>query len=277
MTAATAPKTRGATAGFRPWTAEDDEAIRGGFAHGRGRALAERLGRTISAIHHRAQRLGIVADRRWTPADDAELRMLWFEVGVAEIAKRMKRTRAAVVQRAREYLGLPLGAPPGLEYVSHAAVRTGFALATLQMILRWAGVKPRPSMSYDRGAKRHFHIVDSVDVDDAIERWLATESLEAAARRIGWSAETLARRLLASGLDVPPRPTRKRHWRIPTVFVDQVVAERAKIATLSVAAKRLGIPVGTLRHRMVKAGVPRPPGKHWLVNPDDVASFARAA
>ncbi len=269
-------KTRGATADFRSWTDEDDDAIRGGFAHGRGRALAERLGRTVSAIHHRAQRLGIVANRRWSAADDAELGMLWFEVGVAEIAKRMRRTRAAVVQRAREYLRLPLGAPDGFEYISKAAERTGFALATLQMILRWAGVKPRPSMSYDRGAKRHFHIVDPVDVDDAIERWLATESLEAAARRVGWSAETLARRLLASGLDIPARPARKRQWRIPTETVDHVVADRAKVATLSAVAKRLGIPVGTLRSRAVRAGLPRPPGKLWLVDPAEAARLVAA-
>jgi len=273
----TAPKTRGATADFRPWTAEEDDAIRGGFAHGRGRALAAQLDRTVSSIHHRAQRLGIIANRRWTPAEDTELRNLWYEVSVGEIARRMKRTRAAVVQRAREYLALPLGAPDGFEYVSNAAVRTGFALATLQYILRWAGVKPRPSMSYDRGAKRHFHIVDPVDVDDAIERWLATESLEAAARRVGWSAETLARRLLASGLDVPPRPKRKRHWRIPTAVIDEVVARRAKVATLSAAAARLGLTSGWLRYQLVRAGVPRPPGKHWIVPLETAERVAREA
>jgi hypothetical protein len=206
----------------RAWSAADDAAIRAGYEKGEAPAIARQLGRTLTSVYHRAQRLGIQTHRRWTKDDDRRLRNWWGEFTVETIAKRLNRTAATTFWRAT-ILDLPLGAPDGTEYLSHAAERTGYALASLRLILKRSGVEMKRTMSRpEKGTKRHFHCVEPLLVDAAIAAWLKTEPLEAAARARGLSSEALAKRL--RGRDgVPPKPT-KIHWRIPTAVIDQALA-----------------------------------------------------
>ena len=269
--------TQGATADFRAWTPDQDAAVLSRFGKDKAAEIGRDLGRSTESIYHRAARIGAESPRRrWTQADDAALTMLWYEVGVAAIAKRLKRTPIAIYWRA-EKIGLQRGCPDGFEYVSTAAARTGFCLGTLWMILKWAEVASRPAMARVLGAKRHFHIVDACDVDDAVDRWLATETIEGAARRTGWSAERLIYALTTADVEVPARPGNRKHWRIPTATIDTLVAARAGRETINAAARRLGIPPGTLRGRVARAGVPRTRGRLWLVERATLERLARAA
>lgn len=220
---------QGATKNFRPWTSAEDAAIlarlRAVRVPGGVAQLARELDRTTCAVHHRAQRLGILRNRRWTAEDDRRLALLWGECSLNEVAKKLDRTPATTYWRA-QHAGLPLGCAQGLEYLWAAAVRTGFAVATLRMILKWGGVSLRVAMARPTGAKRHFHTVDPYDVDQAVKRWLATETLAAAADRHGVDPATLERRLRASGRELPEKPARKKRWRVPSDLVDEVLAER---------------------------------------------------
>jgi hypothetical protein len=272
----TRPQPRGATANYRAWTDAEDATLQGRYGRDEAADIARDLGRETTAIFHRAKRLGLTARRRWTKADDSFLRMYWGDYGVATIAKQLKRSEVAVYWRAGK-LDLTRGAPPGFEYVSNAAERTGFCRETLVMILRWAKVPLKRAASRATGASWHYHVVDTVDVDDAVERWLATETLKSATRRYRVSCETVERRLRASGLTLPPKPADGTHWRIPRETIDAAMAQWAKLETVNAAAVRLGLPRGTLRHRMVRAGVPRPPGKLWLVPRETVDRVAAEA
>lgn len=273
----TRPAPKGITAQYRAWTDADDATLRARYGRDEAKDIARDLDRVTGAVFHRARALGIKARARWTKANDDHLRMYWGDLNLARIAKDLGRTEVAVYYRAGQ-LGLDRGAPPGFEYITHAAERTGFCRETLVIILRWAGRQHfRTAVSRATGAKRHFHIVESIEVDEAVEAWLATETLEAAARRFDVCGATVERRLHESGKTLPAKPTDKTHWRVPTALVDEVMAARAKLETIHAASVRLGIPRGTLRYRMVRAGVPRPPGKLWLVPLGVADGIARAA
>lgn len=220
---------QGATGNFRPWSAEDNEKLKAGMANGvRVSQLAKELGRTTAAVFHRTRRLGILRNRPWSTEDDRRLANLWGEYSLHVIAEKMARTPAAIYFRAQHAVKLPLGCAHGLEYLWTAAVRTGFPVASLRMILKWAGVRLHVAMARPTKAKRHFHTVDPIDVDDAIERWLKTETLAAAAARHGIHASTLERLLLrAKPAELPPKPDRKKRWRVPSEVVDKVLAARA--------------------------------------------------
>lgn len=217
--------TRGATAGFRAWTQLEDDALRVNFGRVSAIELATQLGRSVGAVFHRANRLGLKARRRWTKADDRELRWLWEsgELGVTAIAKRLGRTPVTTYWRAQK-LGLPLGVPEGFEYLTHAAERTGYARETLMRVLRWAGVTTHRAMARPtKGASHRMRFVDPYEVDEAIVRWHETETLESAARRLGACAETLRRRLSAQGINDEGRAP-KTHWRVRSVDAERAVA-----------------------------------------------------
>jgi transposase-like protein len=52
-----------------------------------------------------------------------------------------------------------------------------------------------------------------MDVDDAVERWHQTETVESAARRLGLCGETLRRRLKSAGHGAA-RKSNKQHIRV---------------------------------------------------------------
>jgi len=213
---------QGATARFRPWTPAEDAAIRSRYIPEGAPGLAREFGRTAVAVHHRANRIGVIRRRRFTAAEDRRIAMLWGEMSLKELAKTIGRTPAVTYWRA-QHMGLPLGCVQGLEYLTDSAKRTGFTISTLRMILKWAGVGLRVSMSRPTKARRHYHVVDPDDVNDAIERWLKTETLAAAAERLGVACATVERRLLASGNELPPKPAGKKRWRVPSDLVDEVM------------------------------------------------------
>jgi hypothetical protein len=217
---------QGAATGFQPWTEREDQALRDVYeSQGYKSACAALPHRTTGAVFHRAQRLGLKARRRWTRADDAQLSDLWESgLRLAAIAAQLDRTPITTYWRAQK-LGLALGCPPGFEYLSHAAERTGYDTSQLRPILRWAGVTIQVALARPTKAKRRMHIVDPESVDEAVAAWHQTEPLEAAARRLGMCAETLRRRLRAIGVTDEGRP-KKHHWRVRFEDVERAVAAR---------------------------------------------------
>ncbi len=50
--------------------------------------------------------------KRWSEADDIYLRSSWGNVGIPEIAARLKRTENAILQRAYKVMGTTLDRAP---------------------------------------------------------------------------------------------------------------------------------------------------------------------
>lgn len=129
-------------------------------------------------------------------------------------------------------------------------------------------------MSRRNGPDYHRKIVDSFEVDQAVEKWLETETVKEASRRVGIRADRLRYLLSTSDVKVPRRPEHRRQWRIPMATIDKAVARRNSLETLNQAAKRIGIPRGTLQGKCVKARLKRTKGKFWLVEPEVIDRIA---
>jgi phage antirepressor YoqD-like protein len=252
----------------RAWTSAEDAALREHYVASGAAHVAELVGRSTCSVRHRAQVLGLKSRARWTSRDDALLRELWGHAPIGDIATRLGRPEIGVYHRAAHILHLCVGAPQGLELLSHAAARTGYDCTSLRRVLRAAGVEVhRPSRSRIGARGRRF--VDTYDVDRAVEAWLATEDVHVAARRHGQLGETVRRWLLdaiASGAkDIPPPPRRSRfRWRVPSAVIDRVVAERTACESVRAAAKRVGVDQATLSGWLVAAGVARR-GRFWVL------------
>jgi hypothetical protein len=265
--------TTGALSGFRPWTPDEDAAVRARYARGKVASLAAELDRSKLSVRKRAARLGLNVARRWTANDDQELRSLWGESSVKRIAKALNRTPLTTYWRARR-LGLPCGDAQGFEYLSHAAKRTGFATATLRKILRDAGVGLRLSASRPSKRKRHYHIVDPDDVDRAVALWNDGEIVNCAAEARGLTGETLTRWLneaRGAGFDVPLEPEEKKAvWRVSTETVDAVVAWHRSYESVREASLRVGVGRWTLSVWLTEAGVERSKLKPWYVKSETI-------
>lgn len=221
-------KLLGALAAFVPWTAGDLAELARVYAEG-GIAAAARAfpARSRSSLYHAAKRVGVTRRPRWTAKEDARLRIEWGSLGFKELVRLFDRPRDGIYRRAM-LLGLPVGCPDGCEYLSHAAKRTGYTTTQLRRILRWAGVSVRESYSRTHGPHRSFHVVDPLDVDDALESWHRTETIASAARRLGCGWDTVKRRLLACGIE-PAKTSRRRnaHHRVESAVVDAAMKGRA--------------------------------------------------
>lgn len=257
------------------WSPEEDVVLRAQYIE-RGAVECSRvLGRRIGSVYHRAKLIGLTRVRRWTNSEDKILRNEWGDKPIKWIARKLGRTHSAVYWRAGQ-MGLSLGCPDGYEYLTAAAERTGYATAQLRVILGWAGVGIQRCFSReaDKSKIRPTHFVCAFDVDEAIEQWHRTEVLTTAAKARDLYEGTLRRWLLeakATGVQVPPEPEkRKCRWRIPTEIIDRVVAERAKLETMRTAAARNGVRPDTLSQWLRQAGVPRGPGRLWLVSREQV-------
>lgn len=251
---------------FEPtWTPELDAILREHYVAKGAAFCANAIGRSLTSIRKRAAKLRILRVRAWTHADDASLRVLWGSLPIGALGRQLGRSAASVYWRA-QHLGLELGCPQGFEYLSAAAARTGYTTGQLRRILRWAGVRIEPSFSrpgsHARG-RRRLHVVEPADVDEAVGRWHATEPLESAALRHGYTGSVL-RRLLeqaaaAGDGRVPPMPRKRVHWRIPSTLVDELfaayAAHRASTITLHDAAARYGVNVHTMRAWLARGGV----------------------
>lgn len=207
------------------WTPAEDAIVRELAPTHEALDLLPKLpGRTVGAIFHRLQRLGIQKRRRWTRAEDTALELAWGEP-LDKLSRELRRTKITIYARACA-LGL-LGIPRGGEHLATAAVRCGFDSGQLRKILKWAGVKLNP-VPARRRAKPTYFWVDPTEVNDAVRAWLETETPNVAAKRIGCSAEKIEGRLKASGLAVPKKPRGRRHWRIPSKTIDFAMAMTEK-------------------------------------------------
>ncbi len=184
------------------WTSEEDAILVRAYAAG-GVAAARGVlpHRSEAALFHRARRLGLYRRRPWSDEDDRRLRTLWNDsTSLGSMARVLGRTEATVFQHGYFVLRLPLGPPQGCEYLTSAALRCGFSTsAQLRRILAWAGVRLRRVRTW-RGKRARCRYVDSFDVDRAVERWLETETSEAAARRLGMNGDRLRARFRKIGI-----------------------------------------------------------------------------
>ncbi len=96
----------------RQWSSEDDSVLRSLYGDVAASDIASRLGRSIRAVHGRADQLGITSNRAplWSPSEDERLRQLFGSSHLEVIARETGRTLAATRERAR-VLGLFDGRP----------------------------------------------------------------------------------------------------------------------------------------------------------------------
>jgi hypothetical protein len=204
--------------------------------------------------------------RRWTPSDDRRLTLYWGDLSFPALAKLLDRTELTVYWRGRK-LGLPCGCPDGFEYLTDAAKRTGFCTSQLRTILRASRVGLRRSVSRPPARAKGYHIVDTFDVDRAVEVWLAHEDVTSIAESQEISGDTLRRLLLAAG---HKPPVHKRRWRVRIDLAEELIAKwKAARADMSIRrhADRVGLDPVTLAKRLRAAGVlgPKRPGNGGVV------------
>lgn len=245
----------------RPWTAAEkrrlEQAYTKGGIHAARAALPDR---GESGIYHMARKLKLTRRRRWTADDDERLRAQWGLEDIYTISRNLGRTRLTVYWRAYE-LDLPLGCPEGWEYVSDAAARAGFATATLWRILRFSHVRVLHAYARNQGT-RHKHIVEPIDVDDAVRAWMETETLTEAARRLSVNPESLYRWCEEAGVLLHRDGRIKRsRMRAASSEFDRAVAEQRQrqeqSVSLAQAARELGLDRTTLAKRLRAAGFER--------------------
>jgi L-rhamnose mutarotase len=178
----------------RPWSPEEDRIIVENYASMKAADLAKMLpGRTISAICARACRAGLAKRRGWTEMEIRNLQARWG-APLTYIAMEMGRSKPSVAKQIQK-LQLRGGAEIGRETIKHAAVRAGVAPATMAKILKQYGVKTYRSIYFKARAQYHHRYVEIYDVDDAMAKWGNTETVRAAATRLGMCDKALAKRL----------------------------------------------------------------------------------
>jgi transposase len=253
----------------KPWTDEEDALIRDIYPTDATACAARLFPRTSGAVAIRAFRLGVRNRPTWTAADDVEIWNNWGVLSSEQIAEKLcGRTAGAVRARAKK-LGLRTGCPNGYEYITRAAKRTGYELNSLRSILRYAGVRIGRS---EASLVESRYFVDPFAVDEAIAKWHATETIFAAARRIGMTSNALydwVQKAAESGVTLPRKPRRKRHWRIPSETIDAIVADgrrRLSLETLCEAAARLKVRRVSLVKWLLAAGI-EASGRVWRLEP----------
>lgn len=260
----------GAAASFRPWSIGEETILRMRYEEDGAAVLGKRLGRSWRAVFAHATRLGIPRrKRRWTDYDTHRLGMLWeTTLTLSAIAKKLERTEKTTYWKAQQ-LGLPLGMPDGYEYLSAAAARTGYETSQLRRILEAGAVKLYTVRARPEGKRRsrHQHYVDAFDVDEAVTKWLERETVESAARRLSMVGETLRQWLRDAGHKPPEH--KRAQWRLPSAVIDAVVTERRSKVSLRQAAMACKVCEATLIRALRRAGLPRPPGKLWLLRLED--------
>ena len=159
--------------------------------------------------------------RPWTKEDDDRLREMWGVMPLDRISGAMGRTECALYQRATSDLGLPAGCPDGWEFLSHAAERAGYTVATLRKVLLEADVQimesytPRTGCYAAKGKRRktRAQIVWRDAVDLAVKERCEKDMLHSAAMQRGMSDEKLRAILTAYGVEAPKPPP--AYWHIP--------------------------------------------------------------
>jgi hypothetical protein len=239
----------------RPWTEEEKALLRRAYITGGIKAAKAAFPhRSEWGLYHILHRMGVQRARRWTREDIDHLRTYWGTETLPSLCRTLKRTRPAICGKAR-LLGLPLGCPQGLEYLTRAARRTGYKVKQIRRILRWAGVGIK--MAYSARPKFRTHIVDPFDVDEAVKEWHETETLDAACKRLGIDDRTLKRRLERVGVTPcktdPENP--RAHYRIKTKDIDTAMQFWRESETIDAGAKRVGTTAWLLRKYLRQEGI----------------------
>jgi hypothetical protein len=224
------------------WTREEDRLLREHFPHTKRIAALLTLfpGRSHYSIRDHAYELGLRTRRGWTRAELRALREGWHELGPRGLRRALPgRTWSSIRQKADD-LGLPSGVPQGCESLAACAARTGFHHSTLARILEAGGVRVR--VTYPRGKpgcqRQPRHYVERDAADEAVARFLETETVVEAARRRGLHPSTLADWLGDAG-ELRPERRHGRLWRVPGAVIDRVAAERrAALAAWRASRKR---------------------------------------
>ena len=219
----------GVLAKYRAWTAAEDQEAILMLTQGKSyAAVGHALGRSPIAVKQRTNQLKRQAKppenlpRPWSAKEDNELRFLWDEPrSLLSIATQLERTQTSVYFRSRK-LHLP-STPAGFVHLTTAIVRCGLSdTGALQRVLEWAGVEILPTRSVPRfGHRRRQHIVDLEDAMHAVAEWCKTETLEAAAERVGCSSHKIWRALVAAGLQPPVSGAK---WRLYPEEIDEALA-----------------------------------------------------
>jgi predicted DNA-binding protein (UPF0251 family) len=108
-------------------------------------------------------------------------------------------------------------------------------------------------------------------VDEAVSRWRELETPKQAADRTGYDHRTMRRILRAaiSSGEIPDTdPANGKHWLVPRVVVDALVAKRLRGESAAQAAERVGISYPTLHRWLRDAGIHH--GRGVYLNPDVV-------
>lgn len=170
-----------------------------------------------------------------------------------EIARALGRSSSSVADKAYG-LGLRSGIQQGYESIPTAAARLGYEIATLKRVLKWSNVPivEPPGRTSGPTRKRNF-CVEIEAATLAAQRWVASETVTAAARARGISGGALKRWLRQAG----HRNTRVagQVWRLPSALIDRVVRERRSSETCREAAARVGVREETMRDWLLRAGV----------------------
>lgn len=187
-------------------------------------AIARVTGISKSVLGRRLRAASPKTRCPWSARDNE---ILTFLVGsgasAREMEKALHRPASAIYKRAVE-MGLGVGCPEGTELLTTAARRTGFSPKSLARIVAWAKIPEEKAFSRSRRAVRsRCYVVE--DVDDAAARWLKTETVNAAATRLGVASSTLLRWLREAGVLGAGRLSHSAH-RVESATIERVVRER---------------------------------------------------
>ena len=205
------------------WSEKERDILRSFYVQAGVRACLERLpGKSKGAAMQEARRLGLKTHRRWTSAENMILSEGWGSTPLEKLAQKLDRTERAILKHIWKDLDLGKGIPPGCEGLTAAATRVGFAPQTLRKVLAFSGIKPTRLITKKAGRWKMYHVC-KIDVDTAVNLWMATENVASAALRRGLTPGTLRHWLLDAGVEGKPERT---HWRVQPDVIDRVIAER---------------------------------------------------
>lgn len=152
---------------------------------------------------------------KWTPSEDARLRLRWGDRPVEDIARELGRTVHAVRLRAWT-LDLPFGLDRGYESLWTAAKRAGYCHLSFRRAVKWwqargnvVDVSSLPTIRCTR-ASGQWRQINPDDTDTIAAAYAASELPGQASARLGVPPWTLRRRAQAAG-----HTTRKQMRLLP--------------------------------------------------------------
>lgn len=215
---------------------------------------------------------------RWHWSESQRLKSEWSDGDIGSLARSLGRSVLAVYRQAHA-LGLHRAPPRGCESLKDAAARTGFTGRQLQRILRWAGYRPLRVSTREPSPRPRWAYVSTLEVDDAVDRWMRTETPADAGRRYGVRGSVVIRMLRQSDADPVAAPrlwgrasgrTKHRHYRLDPAVVDRVMgAAASSLESIEQAAARVGVDRHTLRGWLLSVGM-GPSGRLWRLDPAEV-------